>query len=128
MLPPMPRRAAHQPSSVAGPLRLQGGVHFSSDGIFSAHLSGQITSTHALTLDASSESHGEVRAKSLTVQGLCLARIQCAGAVKLESGSRVEGHIHAASLTLEEGADFQGDLLIEPEARQSSGEPRWRSS
>ena len=68
-------------------------------------------------LTAHSTVDGELRCGELTVSGSYHGQAHVHGKVHMQSQSHCSGDINARSLTIEDGATFEGKLCIGPNAR-----------
>ena len=78
---------------------------------------GILSTMGHIHLTAHSTVDGELICGELTVSGSYHGNAHVHGQVKLQSQSKSSGDIHARSLTIEDGASFQGHLSIGPKAK-----------
>jgi cytoskeletal protein CcmA (bactofilin family) len=83
---------------------------------------GTVTLTeHRLTIGANAKVTANVTARDVVVQGSLQGDIQAQGRVELRAGSRVNGDIRAARLSVEDNAIFSGKVELDGTAAAEAG-------
>jgi cytoskeletal protein CcmA (bactofilin family) len=106
-------RAALENSSPAGKCILSGGVEikgsiqFQEELFVDGKVQGQINSDGVLMIGENADIRGEIKAKSVTVDGKVHSNIT-AERCELKSKCTLQGDLKAACLIIEEGASFIG--------------------
>ena len=78
------------------------------------HVDGEIMLSRGdLTLGETAEVDATVRADNIHVLGRLEGDVQAAGRLSVGAGASVRGNVRAISLTLEDGANFSGQLDAE---------------
>lgn len=83
------------------------------------HIEGRIVGCvtfrrHAVSIGIDGSVEGDVVAQSLTVGGTIRGRLIASGNVRVLAGAHVSGEIHSPGLVIEEGAEFQGTVDMNP--------------
>jgi cytoskeletal protein CcmA (bactofilin family) len=97
----------------AGSLRIDGQVK------------GQINADGDVMLSPQSQVEADIHAQNVVVAGRFKGSIVVKGKAELARGGRVDGNITSKTLTVEEGAIFQGQSIMDqqPPAQSSGGAP-----
>jgi cytoskeletal protein CcmA (bactofilin family) len=97
----------------AGSLRIDGQVK------------GQINADGDVMLSPQSQVEADIHAQNVVVGGRFKGSIVVKGKAELARGGRVDGNITSKTLTVEEGAIFQGQSIMDqqPPAQSSAGAP-----
>ena len=75
-------------------------------------INGEITASESLTLGTSGEIEGSVEAKNIIIGGKVRGGIQAADRIVFESKAIVKGDIRAKRLVIDEGAMFDGHVVM----------------
>jgi cytoskeletal protein CcmA (bactofilin family) len=89
-----------------------GSVKFRDQLVIDGDVKGDITSTGTLTIGEHASIHGEVRSKSVTVQGAVEGNIFATERCELRAGCALRGDIEAPRLVVDENATFLGSAKV----------------
>jgi cytoskeletal protein CcmA (bactofilin family) len=89
-----------------------GSVKFSDQLLIDGEVKGDIKSTGTLTIGEHASIHGEVRSKSVTVQGTVEGNIFATERCELQAGCTLRGDIEAPRLVVDENATFLGSAKV----------------
>ena len=89
-----------------------GSVKFSDQLLIDGEVKGDIKSTGTLTIGEHASIHGEVRSKSVTVQGTVEGNIFATERCELQAGCTLRGDIEAPRLVVDENATFLGSAEV----------------
>lgn len=104
------------PGTISGPIRLVGSVHLIGSGTFAAELEGDLSAVGPLTIQSDASIEGAVQAASLDLAGSVHGPVEAQGPVHLRPNARLIGPLTATSAEIEDGAFFQGDLVLGPQS------------
>ena len=104
------------------------GEHSLVDGTFRSENSirirgtaqGEVESAKAIFIEENAKVAAKVTAISITVAGEVNGELNCTGRVEIRPSGRVTGTINAASLIMQEGAFFDGNLHMPQPAPEAS--------
>ena len=103
-----------QPNTLSSDVEIEGSIKFQSDLFIDGKIKGEITSPGNLTLGEHAEIHGEIKTKSIVVQGNVQANITVEDRCELKAGSTLNGDLKSARLIIEDGATFIGKSEVTP--------------
>jgi len=89
-----------------------GSVKFHDQLVIDGEVRGDINSTGTLTIGEHASIHGEVRSKSVTVQGTVEGNIFATERCELKAGCTLRGDIEAPRLVVDENATFLGSAKV----------------
>ena len=89
-----------------------GSVKFSDQLLIDGDVKGDINSTGTLTIGEHASIQGEVRSKSVTVQGTVEGNIFATERCELQAGCTLRGDIEAPRLVVDENATFLGSAKV----------------
>ena len=89
-----------------------GSVKFRDELLIDGEVKGDIESTGTLTIGEHASIHGEVRSKSVTVQGTVEGNIFATERCELQAGCTLRGDIEAPRLVVDENATFLGSAKV----------------
>jgi cytoskeletal protein CcmA (bactofilin family) len=89
-----------------------GSVKFSDQLLIDGEVKGDINSTGTLTIGEHASIQGEVRSKSVTVQGTVEGNIFATERCELQAGCTLRGDIEAPRLVVDENATFLGSAKV----------------
>jgi cytoskeletal protein CcmA (bactofilin family) len=114
-IPEQPNRsstAAQSTGLLSRGVSIQGTVKFRNELVIDCEVKGDINSTGTLTIGEHASIHGEVRSKSVTVQGTVEGNIFATERCELQAGCTLRGDIEAPRLVVDENATFLGSARV----------------
>jgi cytoskeletal protein CcmA (bactofilin family) len=112
--PPLPRTTT--PSRGGGILSsgvsIKGSVKFQNELLIDGEVEGSIESPGTLTIGKQARIQGEIKAKSVAVQGTVEGNISATERCELQAGCTLRGDIEAPRLIVDENATFFGSAKI----------------
>jgi cytoskeletal protein CcmA (bactofilin family) len=118
MEPPRPEPSNSAPAStqtgglLSRGVSITGSVKFSDQLLIDGEVKGDIKSTGTLTIGEHASIRGEVRSKSVTVQGTVEGNIFATDRCELRAGCTLRGNIEAPRLVVDENATFLGSAKV----------------
>ena len=109
------------PSIISADMTIKGSIQSSGEMQIDGIIEGDVTGS-SLTIGQTGQIIGEVRAEAVTVRGKVVGSIR-ARKVELETGSRVDGDILHASLSIQSNAVFEGQVKHADDPLKSSTLP-----
>ena len=119
---PRPAPAPPAPSRPVAPARsggllssgvsIKGSVKFQNELLIDGEVEGTIASPGVLTIGKQARIRGEVKVKSVTVQGTVDGNITATERCELQAGCTLRGDIEAPRLVVDENATFFGSAKI----------------
>jgi len=102
-------------TSVLGPtLRFKGELHAEEELLIKGKIEGSITHTQRLTVCAEGVVKANIRAQMIAVEGTVDGDLQADKNVHVKESARVNGNIRSPSVSIVEGAHFNGNIVMEP--------------
>ncbi len=115
----MPGEAA---AVIGKSVQIRGEVKGNEDLVVEGLVEGTVTLTeHRLTIGANAKVTANVTARDVVVQGSLQGDIHAQGRVELRAGSRVNGDIRAARLSVEDNAIFSGKVELDGSTEGGKG-------
>ena len=104
--------------------RVRGRVEGEGDLVVEGRVEGNVSLRGDLTVEAGGSVTGDdVEAESITVGGVLEGDMRVSRQVHATAGARIRGDVHGGALSLEEGAEFAGnvdnDFELPPELERS---------
>lgn len=99
---------AEDVSIISSGVKIEGNLFSEGNVRIDGTVQGNVSVNGNLTIGDSSELHGEVRAKNITLSGKVFGKINSEERLKLESRSVLKGDLITKFLVIEEGAHFEG--------------------
>ncbi|REC94059.1 bactofilin family protein [Kushneria indalinina] len=97
--------------------RVTGDMTGEEDLHIEGHIVGSVTfRRHAVSVSSDGSVEGDVVAQSLTIGGTIRGRLIASHSVRVLAGAHVSGEIHSPGLVIEEGAEFQGTVDMNPDS------------
>jgi len=116
--------------SILGPtLRFKGELHADEDIMIRGHLEGSITHSQRLTICRDGHVKADIQGQVIAVEGTVEGDLNATTSVAIMASAHLKGDIRAPSVSLVEGAHFNGNVLMDAAAtparshRQSDGRP-----
>jgi cytoskeletal protein CcmA (bactofilin family) len=119
--PPMSRsNGASEPVKSRGLLSrgvsIKGTVKFSDELVIDGEVEGTIESSGVLTIGEHASIRGDIRSKSVKVQGTVEGDIVATERCELQAGCTLQGDIEAPRLVVDENATFVGSAKVSPKS------------
>jgi cytoskeletal protein CcmA (bactofilin family) len=113
--PPQPNGSsisAQSPDFLSSGVSIKGTVKFRNELVIDCNVEGSIDSTGALTIAENGFIRGEVRAKSVKLQGKVEGNIFASERCELLAGCTLHGDIEAPRFVVDENATFLGSAKV----------------
>ena len=91
---------------------IKGSVKFKNELVIDGEVEGSIESPGLLTIGKQARIKGEIKVKSVTVQGTVEGNISASERCELQAGCTLRGDIEAPRLVVDENATFFGSAKI----------------
>ena len=120
---PVPTRTSMPARSggiLSSGVSIKGSVKFRTELLIDGQVEGTIESPGTLTVGNHGHIHGEIRAKSVMVQGTVEGNILATERCELQAGCTLRGDIEAPRLVVDEDATFLGSAKIATQKRSSN--------
>lgn len=95
-------------------VEIKGTLKFQNDLVFDGKIEGEIISNATLTVGKSAHVQGEVKSKSVIINGSVQGNIDAAERVELKATAQLIGDLRAARIIIEDGATFVGKSEVSP--------------
>jgi len=105
---------SQQSNTLSSDVEITGSIKFQTDLFIDGKVEGEIISPGNLTLGEHAEVNGEIKTKSIIVQGNVKANITVEDRCELKAGSMLTGDLKSARLIIEDGATFIGKSEVTP--------------
>jgi len=120
-----PYDTAAERTSVLGPtLRFKGELHADEELLIRGQVEGSITHTQRITVCAEGIVKANVRAQVIAVEGTVEGDLQAEKAVHVKETARLKGNIHAPSVSIVDGAQFNGSVAMDVAKRAAAQRPQ----
>lgn len=108
-----PYDSATERTSVLGPtLRFKGELHADEELLIRGTIEGSITHSQRLTVCPEGTVKANIRAQMIAVEGTVEGDLQAEKSVKVSETAHLKGNIHAPSVSIVEGAQFNGNIVM----------------
>jgi cytoskeletal protein CcmA (bactofilin family) len=109
-----PYDSVSERTSVLGPtLRFKGELHADEELLIKGKIEGSITHTQRLTVCAEGIVKANIRAQMIAIEGTVDGDLQAEKSVQVKESARVNGNIRAPSVSIVEGAHFNGSIVMD---------------
>ncbi len=124
-----PQRASiHSPSMtstknvLSNDVEIKGSIKFSHDLIIDGRIEGEVISDGALTVGENAVIKGEIKTRTVVIFGKVEGNVVVVERCELKSNATLIGDITAGTLSIEEGATFDGRSAVgrKPDANRPS--------
>lgn len=123
-----PYDSAKERVSILGPtLRFKGELHADEELLIKGKIEGTITHTQRLTVCAEGIVKANIRAQMIAVEGTVDGDLQAEKSVQVKESARVDGNIRAPSVSIVEGAHFNGNIVMDS-SKAASASPKHDSA
>jgi cytoskeletal protein CcmA (bactofilin family) len=116
--------------SILGPtLRFKGELHAEEDLMIRGHVEGSITHSQRLTICRDGHVKADIQGQVIAVEGTVEGDLNATTSVAIMESGHLNGDVRAPSVSIVEGANFNGSVLMDAAAatprshRQSDGRP-----
>jgi cytoskeletal protein CcmA (bactofilin family) len=105
-------------TSVLGPtLRFKGELHADEELLIRGQIEGSITHTQRITVCGEGIVKANIRAQTIVVEGTVEGDLQAEKSVQIKDTARLKGNVHAPSVSIVEGANFNGGVAMDVNKR-----------
>jgi cytoskeletal protein CcmA (bactofilin family) len=119
-----PYDSANERTSVLGPtLRFKGELHADEELLIKGKIEGSITHSQRLTVCAEGVVKANIRAQMIAIEGTVDGDLQAEKSVQVKDSARVNGNIRAPSVSIVEGAHFNGNIVMDA-AKGAAASPK----
>lgn len=109
-----PYDSASERTSVLGPtLKFKGELHADEELLIRGTIEGSITHSQRLTVCPEGTVKANIRAQMIAVEGTVEGDLQAEKSVKVSETAHLKGNIHAPSVSIVEGAQFNGNIVMD---------------
>jgi cytoskeletal protein CcmA (bactofilin family) len=116
-----PYDTATERTSVLGPtLRFKGELHADEELLIRGQIEGSITHTQRITVCSEGVVKASIRAQIIAVEGTVEGDLQAEKSVQVKETARLKGNIHAPSVSIVDGAQFNGNIVMDVAKRAAS--------
>jgi cytoskeletal protein CcmA (bactofilin family) len=111
--------------SVLGPtLVFKGELSADEDLMLKGRVEGSINHTAALRIGKEGSVVGNITAKFITVEGRVEGDLHGSGAVTVKESANIDGNIFSPTVSLLEGANFNGSIEMKKKKGEAAATPR----
>ncbi len=106
-------------------VEIKGSIKFSHDLIIDGRIEGEVISDGALTVGENANIKGEIKTRTVVIFGKVEGNVVVAERCELKSNATLIGDITAGTLSIEEGATFDGRSQVgrKPDASRPAAPP-----
>ncbi len=109
-----PYDTAAERTSVLGPtLRFKGELHADEELMIRGHIEGSITHSQRITVCPEGVVKASIKAQIIAVEGTVEGDLQAEKSVQIKESARLKGNVHAPSVSIVEGAQFNGGVVMD---------------
>ena len=117
-----PYDTATERTSVLGPtLRFKGELHADEELMIRGHIEGSITHSQRITVCGEGVVKANISAQTIVVEGTVEGDLQAEKAVQIKETARLKGNVHAPSVSIVDGAQFNGSVAMDVAKRAATG-------
>ncbi len=108
-----PNESSRDAVSVLGPtLRFKGELHAEEDLMIRGHVEGSITHTQKLTVCREGNVKADIQGQVIAVEGTVDGDLSATTSVTVTQTGRLSGDVRAPSVSIVEGANFNGSVVM----------------
>jgi cytoskeletal protein CcmA (bactofilin family) len=105
-------------TSVLGPtLRFKGELHADEELLIRGQIEGSITHSQRITVCGEGIVKANIRAQTIVVEGTVEGDLQAEKSVQIKETARLKGNVQAPSVSIIEGAQFNGGVAMDATKR-----------
>jgi cytoskeletal protein CcmA (bactofilin family) len=109
-----PYDTSNERTSVLGPtLRFKGELHADEELLIRGHIEGSITHSQRITVCGEGVVKANIRAQTIVVEGTVEGDLHAEKAVQIKDTARLKGNVQAPSVSIIEGAQFNGGVTMD---------------
>src|SRR5262249_26242675 len=109
-----PYDTANERTSVIGPtLRFKGELHADEELLIRGQVEGSITHSQRITVCTEGIVKASIKAQIIAVEGTVEGDLQAEKSVQVKDSARIKGNIHAPSVSIVDGAHFNGSVAMD---------------
>ena len=109
-----PYDTAAERTSVLGPtLRFKGELHADEELLIRGHIEGSITHSQRITVCSEGVVKASIKAQIIAVEGTVEGDLQAEKSIQIKESARLKGNVHAPSVSIVEGAQFNGSVVMD---------------
>src|SRR5215470_1074193 len=113
-----PYDSARERTSVLGPtLRFKGELHADEELLIKGQIEGSITHSQRITVCGEGVVKANIKAQTIVVEGTVEGDLQADKAIQIKDTARLKGNVHAPSVSIVEGAQFNGGVAMDVSKR-----------
>jgi cytoskeletal protein CcmA (bactofilin family) len=101
-------------------LRFKGELHADEELMIRGHIEGSITHSQRITVCGEGVVKANIRAQTIVIEGTVEGDLQAEKAVQIKETARLKGNVHAPSVSIIEGAQFNGGVAMDV-AKRAAG-------
>jgi cytoskeletal protein CcmA (bactofilin family) len=102
-----------QGSVLGATLRFKGELHADEDLMIRGQVQGKITHSQRLTICREAQVQADIKGEVVAVEGTLVGDVSAATSVAVLESARLTGDLTAPSITIVDGANFNGNVLME---------------
>jgi cytoskeletal protein CcmA (bactofilin family) len=111
-------------TSVLGPtLRFKGELHADEELMIRGHIEGSITHSQRITVCSEGVVKASIKAQIIAVEGTVEGDLQAEKSVQIKESARLKGNVHAPNVSIVEGAQFNGSVVMDVAKRGQASQP-----
>lgn len=108
-------------TSILGPtIKFKGELSADEDLVIHGNVEGSITHTQRLTIGAGGTVHASVEAQLVVVEGTIEGNVRAEKSVAVKETAQMTGNISAPSVTILQGANFNGNVDMSAKAAKAA--------
>jgi cytoskeletal protein CcmA (bactofilin family) len=120
-----PNDTSRDAVSVLGPtLRFKGELHAEEDLMIRGHVEGSITHTSRLTVCREGNVKADIQGQVIAVEGTVDGDLSASTSVTVTQTGRLTGDVRAPSVSIVEGANFNGNVVMNSSSTTARAQQR----
>jgi cytoskeletal protein CcmA (bactofilin family) len=118
-----PTQAGKQGSVLGPSIRFKGELHADEDLEIHGTVVGSITNSKYLTIGSEGKVTADIKGHIVAVEGSVEGDVTAETSVAVTATGRLKGDIHAPSVSIVDGADFNGSVLMSTNKTARASKP-----